>query len=297
VLFRSVVAADANTFVSLADAVVQATRPRGVSAHGDGIEALGRARLDAVRVLVTDNHEAGVVASGPGTTIALTDVAVQRTRARPNDGLFGRGLAVQNGARLDATRALVADNRELGAGALNAESAVALTDVLVVDVAPSARGFGGGAMAFGGARLALARVAVTGVSGVGTAAVPFDDARNGRVADARLDGRDVFVRGVRSSTIRFDDTGSTSVPTGRLVAYGLHAGRGCGLALAQAVVTAGGFGFFTASDATFALRTGVVTGQLDAFGASNTAPDAVVLTGVARFGNAVNDVLRGLDLP
>jgi hypothetical protein len=102
---------------------------------------------------------------------------------------------------------------------------------------------------------------------------------------------------VRSGTIRFDDSGSTAVPTGRLVAYGLHVGGGCTLDVRNAVVLDGGYGFFAAEGGALVVRTGVIAGQLDAFGASNTAPDGVVVDDVARIGNAVNDVLRAVDLP
>jgi hypothetical protein len=105
------------------------------------------------------------------------------------------------------------------------------------------------------------------------------------------------VHGVRSSTIDIDTSGSTAVPTGRLVAYGLHVADHGALDLTRVVVANGGYGFFAAAGGALAVHTGVIAGQLDAFGASNTLPDALVLDGVARHGNAVNDVVRAPDLP
>jgi hypothetical protein len=135
------------------------------------------------------------------------------------------------------------------------------------------------------------------VYGVGLAAVPLGGA-DGEVVGARATARDLFLRDVRSSTIRFDASGHTAAPTGRLVAYGLHVADGSALDVRRAVLDGGGFGFFVAAGGRLALRTAVITRQLDAVGASNTAADALGLEDVVRRGNAGDDVvLRDLDLP
>jgi hypothetical protein len=250
----------------------------------------------SARVLVADNRTLGAAAGDVGTVLALSDAIVSGTRPSAGD-TFGRGLEANTGARLEARRVLVVDNHEAGVMFIGPVTTASLTDTIVAGVASSARGIGAGALVFGGAEVIVARLALTDVRGAALAALPIDDARNGHLANARVTGGDVFVRGVRSSTIRFDDSGTTLVPTGRLVAYGLHVGAACSLDLAHAVVAGGGFGFFAARGGALAVHTGLITGQLDACGASNTSPDAVVLEDVARSGNAVNDVLRDLDLP
>jgi hypothetical protein len=167
--------------------------------------------------------------------------------------------AARAGAAVEATHVLVEGSVELGVSGFGVGVAVALSDVLVVGVEPSARGFGAGATAFGGARLTFDRLAIAAVHGVGLAAVP-DDTSTSHTTDAQADGAELFLRGVRSSTIRFDGRSRTLVPTGRLVAYGLPVGDGCALDLRQTIVAEGGFGFFAAAGGTLAVRAGPNTG-------------------------------------
>jgi hypothetical protein len=289
------VARNADTSLALTDVVVRGTSPVPSGLLGCGLWAQEGAAVTATRVLVAESHTDGAVASGAGSTLALADSAVVATR--PNTaGLFGRGLEAHTGAALTAARVLVAQNSEIGATLSRAGTTGALTDVLIVGVAPSARGFGAGATAFGGARLAVERLAVVDVHGVALAAVPLENVREGRLGDARIDGADAFVRGVGSNTIRVDPT-DLDRAAGRLVAYGLHVGDGCTLDVRRAVVAQGGYGFFAAAGGSFVLRTGVVVAQLDAAGASNTTPDALVLDGVAFRGNAVDAVVHDRVLP
>jgi hypothetical protein len=257
---------------------------------------LAGARVTVSRGLVVENQSLGVASTGAGSRVVISDSAVVATSPSVR-GTFGRGLEANAGGALEATRVLVADAREVGVMASGPATTASLVDVLVARVVPSQRGFGAGAMAVGGARLDARRLALADVHGVGLAAIPLDDALNGRVGDARVAGTDVFVHRVRSSTIQFDDSGRTATPVGRLVAYGLHVGPGCALDASQTVLTAGGYGFFAASNSAFALRDGVVTGQLDSAGASNNGANMLVLDRVERHGNAVDDVLRQVDLP
>jgi hypothetical protein len=284
----------ASSALTVIDALVRGTRPRADGLLGRGLTAVAGAQLIAERVLVAENREAGATAFGAGTALVLTDTAVVATGSNLGE-TFGRGIEADARARLIADRVFVGDNRELGVMVLDAETMATLADVLIADVAPSARGFGGGAMAAGGAQLAIARLAATNVHGAALAAVPVGGARADRVTDARVTGVDLFVRTVRSSTVRFDDTSVTLRPTGRLVAYGLHAGAGCALVATQVVVADGGYGFFAAQDSTLAVHTGAIAGQLDAFGASTT--DALTLEGIARNANANDAVVRDFDLP
>jgi hypothetical protein len=68
----------------------------------------------------------------------------------------------------------------------------------------------------------------------------------------------------------------------------------------RAAIAEGGYGFFAATGGALALRTGVITRQLDAAGVANgraTPPSMLVLEDVARYGNANDAELRDVDLP
>ena len=82
-------------------------------------------------------------------------------------------------------------------------------------------------------------------------------------------GIDLFIRGVTPSPVMLtvDSLGHVHAG-GAPVAYGLHAGRGCSVTATQFVLANGGYGFANAHEGMLALRDGVVTGQLDAAGAS-----------------------------
>jgi hypothetical protein len=283
--------------LTLTDAVVRGTLAGEDGVAGQGLAANQAGRLEATRVLVTENAEAGAIVSGAETTLVITDSAVTATHTVV-DGMYGRGVTVAGGAHLVATRVLVADQHEFGVMVLGADADARLTDVVVSAVAPSARGFGLGAMALAGGRLEVERLAVVAVHGAGMAATATELV-TGRVDGTLIAGTDVFVRDVRSSTIRFDETHSTYVPTGRRVAYGLHVGDGAALDLRRVVVAQGGFGFFAAAGGALAMHTGVITAQLDAAGAVNETgvTDAVVLDGVALYGNANDALVHGADLP
>jgi hypothetical protein len=292
----AVVARGAGATVALADAVVRATRAGAAAQYGIGLAAFVGGRIAARRTLVSENNVIGAWAEGDGSALELTDVAVRETTPDRN-GFFGRAVTVQAAAALAATRVLVTATTELGVTVIQPGATATLTDVLITDITPSARGFGAGAMAFGGARVTVERLAVARVRGAALAAAPFDHPTDGTLADAELSGRDVFVRNVQSSALRWNEPGALAAPPARLVAYGLHAGDGCALDLTRAVVADGGYGFFAAAGARLAMRTGVITGQLSAAGASNTGPDALVLDDVSVYRNASNAVLSAVELP
>jgi hypothetical protein len=108
--------------------------------------------------------------------------------------------------------------------------------------------------------------------------------------------RDLFVRGVRRSTIRFTGDGTALTPEGAAVAYGLHAGSGCELDATRVVVIEGGLGFFNAGS--LIVRQGLIAQQREAAGAwtSGLPREATRLIDVSTRANATEDT-GARDLP
>ncbi len=117
------------------DAVIQHTAPAPVTELGGrAVSVQDGARFEASRLLVADSREAGFHASGEGTIANLADVVIRNTAARVSDGRHGRGLNVQNGARVDAVRLEVVNAVEVGATSLTGATMV-LSDAAVSHVA------------------------------------------------------------------------------------------------------------------------------------------------------------------
>ncbi len=132
---------DPGSSASLSDTIVEATQPRFEdTAASRGIEVGWAAHLDASRVLVSDNHDVGVLVHAAGTTVSLTDIVVRDTLPRESDGLGGRGIAAQDSAHIEGQRLLVSGNHESG---LFLASAVATVRDIVIRNTVPAEGAGG----------------------------------------------------------------------------------------------------------------------------------------------------------
>jgi hypothetical protein len=108
------------------------------------------------RALVEDNRAAGIAASGANSRAVVNDVLVRNTIA-DSRGLFGEGIYVERGARLELRNALVDNNRELGVYA-NLGAHVVLEDVEVRGTAGNIEGVAGyGIYALQGGTMELAR--------------------------------------------------------------------------------------------------------------------------------------------
>ncbi len=208
---------DTSSVATLTDAVIRGTRPQlRDSARGRGLNIRNEARLEAIRLVVLDNAEAGL-ALGAGVTTTLEDVVVYQTRASEDprgyvssgiqalngaelrgsrvsifdnqqsgltlsDGASAEvtdlviantyddgdsvniptGLGVQNGARLDATRARISGNQTLGVWAYGESSMVTLTDAIIDGRRPdAAASLERGVELVRGSRALLERVVVT----------------------------------------------------------------------------------------------------------------------------------------
>jgi len=104
-----------------------------------------------------------VFATGAGTDLTISDSVIRDTRPLADD-TFGRALSAQSGARVEATRLVVAGGHDAGIFVSNPATAVTLSDVVVRDVQPlvSTGGRGRGIETQDGAALTATRLLVSG---------------------------------------------------------------------------------------------------------------------------------------
>ena len=122
----------ASTAVTLVDVAVRGTQGQESDGGlGRGLDVQFGATADVTRALFDNNRDVAVSASSPSTSVTLVDVVARDTEADQIRGLFGRGLAVQRGARGEVTRAFFDNNREVGVFASAPDTALTLADVVV----------------------------------------------------------------------------------------------------------------------------------------------------------------------
>jgi len=281
--------------LELEEAVVADTRPcaDGAVGGGTGAYASRASTLVTRRVRVSGAFGAGIYL---WLGLAeLSDTLVTGVRGAPDRRIASSGVLATPGT-LDARRLLVTDVDEVGIGGLAAE--LTLTDTLVTDVHATDRGFGMGIAVSAGASAELSRVGVRGTSGGGILALTGSNIGVATAGNAWVRGRDVAVLGVSSQSVLYDPD-DPEAPPGRSVAYGLHAGTGCGVDLERASVHEGGFGLFAAGGArSLSLATSQVSRHLDAAGATAGTPEGVVvLEDVGFTDNAVDAIVDNPGLP
>lgn len=128
----------------LRQSVIRDTQPLPSGMFGRGINVEGGGRLVAEGLLLDGNRDMGLAAGGTSTTVELENVTVRGTRPIA-DGRFGRGIAAERGARLDASGLVVADNCDVGLFASDQGTIVGIQDALVSSTASGmdgASGFG-----------------------------------------------------------------------------------------------------------------------------------------------------------
>lgn len=182
---------DPGSLALLADVVVRDTRETGRSGTlGTGVLAGKGARLEAARVSLEDNRDAGLLILGEGVWAEVADLSVRRTLSLPASGELGLGLHVSGGASLALARAEVADNHHCGA-LVDAGASLSGSDLRLMRTGGSdhARGGGCGLYAQGGAQVEIRRTLVEGALGGGVAASG---------AGTRLSATDLVVRDGRA---------------------------------------------------------------------------------------------------
>ncbi len=118
------------TTVELEDSTVRDTQPLPEGPSGWGIAVQSGSSLVARDLLVTGNHDVGLLAGDAGTTVDLEDATIGDTLPVPG-GSDGRGLSVQGGARLVARGLLLEANHDVGLTAVSAGTTVDLEDATV----------------------------------------------------------------------------------------------------------------------------------------------------------------------
>lgn len=263
------------TRVELTSSVVRDTVPHEAGAQGFGLSAALGATVRATGTLIERNTEVGVIASGEGTLVELVGSAVRGTRSR-RDMTFGRGVEANAGAMVSMTGALLEEDREVALFVHGQNTRLVATDTLVMNVLQSRRDFGVGLFVAAGASADVRRMALQQLAGAGVIAT------SGGVGASRAFLEDLFVRDVRTSSVRFNEDAGTFAPEGEAVAYGLHTGDEGLVAATRFVLDRGQVGVFNAGG-TMSLRQGVITNQSEGAGAfrDGTPPDATTLGGVS----------------
>ena len=109
------------------------------------------ADVEARRVLVAANREAGVVVNDAGTSARLEDLVIRDTRERSRDGSLGIGLNVQGGSRLELSRALLDQNRLVAMVVNGTGTQATVTDLVIRRTLPGVGGAFGRALEVSGA--------------------------------------------------------------------------------------------------------------------------------------------------
>ncbi len=104
--------------------VIRNTAAGANGKNGHGLRATGGGAISAERLLVDQNHDAAVFASGSGTRVTLVSTAIRRT--------IGLGVDVESGAQASLERSVVELSRRVGVLAVEG-GVVDLTDVVVRD--------------------------------------------------------------------------------------------------------------------------------------------------------------------
>lgn len=139
------VAAGLGVAVDLADSVVRATLPAPDGTAGRGIDLEDGASLVARGLLLEGNHDVGLFATGPSTTLEVEGSIVLDTLPLP-DGTSGTGVEVLDEAALSARGLTVQASHAAGLIASLPGTAVDLRDSAILDTRPSPDGTGGQAI-------------------------------------------------------------------------------------------------------------------------------------------------------
>jgi len=162
------------TSLTLERTLVADTSPRASDMKfGRGLLVEFGAKAQALESAFVGNHDLGVWAAEPGTSVTLDRCLVADTRPRPSDELAGRGAEAASGASLKLARTAVLRNHDAGVLAIDEGTSLVVADSLVADTAPQAsdQTFGRGVGVELGASAEVSRSAVVGNHEAGVLAV------------------------------------------------------------------------------------------------------------------------------
>ncbi len=187
VLDMGITASDAATTLSLADVVIRRVASEPLSGdYGRGLDVEAGASVSARRVAIDAATEAGVLASGVGTSLTLGDALVRDTASR-RDGRRGRGVDASEGAAVSLRRVSILASREMGIFA-TAGATLTIEDLVLDGVVsrPADGTLGAGIWSQGGASVTVSRARVSGTQLSGVASID-----HGAVVLADVSVRDV----------------------------------------------------------------------------------------------------------
>ncbi len=154
------VSVDGLSALSLIDTIISTTLPRRTGGYASGLVAYGGARVTANRVRVANTFGIGMLVFQPDT-VAIVDESVVVGTLPTDEGLYGRGVCVQDGARAGFRGTHVTASAEFGVLARGNGTLVSLVESAVTDVAANRDGqLGRGVEAGSGATIGLRRVLV-----------------------------------------------------------------------------------------------------------------------------------------
>lgn len=140
--FIGVAAVGDGANVELVGTTVSDTHMREDGIGGRGIHVQDGATLRAEECLVIGNHEVGVLAANGGSLVELMDTTISDTQM-VEDGTFGRGIHVEEGATIQAEACTVTGNHDIGVFARNVGTTVELTQSTVSNTRMIEDGTGG----------------------------------------------------------------------------------------------------------------------------------------------------------
>lgn len=145
------------TAVILRDALVARTRPRADGLRGRGLGVEAGAALTLERVALVDHSDHALLVHGASSSVEASDVWIgSSVSAVEEEG--GWGIGVQGGASLSLERAALVNNLQAGVVALEQDSQVQLSEVLIEGTRSDLSGMKGrGAGAQAGALLNVKR--------------------------------------------------------------------------------------------------------------------------------------------
>jgi len=157
--------------VALVDSVISNTLPRAVTElSGRGVSVQDGGRFEATRTLIRGNRELGLFAGRVGSELALTDVVIADTLPQGGGANnFGRGISIQDGARLETNRVVIEGSRESALTIAGSETAAVLVDTVIRNTEPELRNgtFGRGINIQDGSQLAARRLLIANNYDVG----------------------------------------------------------------------------------------------------------------------------------
>ena len=150
------------TLLELADVVIEETWPTRFDLRlGLGLEAFDGGTATLRRAYLRANHEAAILALGPGSSVTVSDTLIADTRAPSEVTRIGTGLGVRDGASMRAERLRIRGNLVAGIYVREALSSFVGNDLVVSGGPPAPDTVG--ILSADGAAVELTRVSVEGV--------------------------------------------------------------------------------------------------------------------------------------